>query len=182
MKRIILALTLVGLISLAAVGVVMANGTTEINQTTLPECPNCLDDGTGYAGSGSGYLQEYMSTALANALGIEADEFISRHEAGETLYDIAADLGIDLTTLVDLRNNARLEAIELAYADGALTEEQYQYMLERAQSGTGMGYGMGGGGGRGGQQGGGYGRGQHGGMWNSTGTPNVDCPNYQAVP
>lgn len=186
MKRITLVFSLVILFSLAVVGAVMANGTTEINQSINPDCPTCLGDGAGYAGSGSGYLHDYMNTALANVLGMDVDEFNSRQAAGETLYDIAADLGIDLTTLVELRNQARLEAIELAYADGVLTDDQYQFMLERAQSSVGMGFGMGGGNGRGTQQGGGgggYGRGQHGGgMLNADGTPNYDCPNYQAVP
>jgi hypothetical protein len=114
---------------------------------------------------------------------MDVDEFISRHDAGETLYDIAADLNIDTDTLVDLHNQARQEAIELAHADGVLTDDQYQFMLERSQSGSGMGFGMGIGRSQSMMQNGGYGRGQHGGgMWNSDGIMNPDCPNYQAVP
>lgn len=179
MKQLMIAVTIVGFVSLIGFGVVMANATTPPGQPLIPTCPNC--DATGAGQTGSGYLHDYMSAALANALGMDVDEFLARRDAGDTLFDIATELGIDLDTLTDLRIQARQQALEQAYADGVLTEEQYQFMLERANAGTGMGLGMGTGNGQGNMQN--NGRGQRGGgMWNADGTLNPDCPNYQAVP
>lgn len=181
MKQLMIAVTIVGLISLIGFSVVMANATSAPDSPVQTPCPNCPVDGTGTAGSG--VLHDYMSSALANALGIDVEEYIARRDAGETFFDMAAELGFDFDALIETRIQARTEALEQAYADGVLSEEQYQFMLTRAQNGSGMGFGMGFGASQGNQQVGGYGHGRNGGgMWNSNGTQNPDCPNYQAVP
>ena len=177
MKQIIIASIIVGIISLISIGVVIASVNTPYNGFHTP-CPNCPADGSGTLEGG--VLQEYMSTALANALGMDVDDFTARREAGETLYDFAAEAGINADALAGIRNQARTEALDLAYADGVLTDVQYQYMLQRLGSGFGMGFGSS----QGGQQGGnGRGYGQRGsGMGSMDGTQNLNCQNTMLIP
>ena len=155
MKKIIIALTLVGAISLLGIGMVMAQEVSP--RTQAGDCPNCPFGNTDHP------LHEYMSEALANALGITVEEFNAYREEGLTFFGIANQLNLDLDTLSASIAQIRTEAIELAFADGVLTQEQYDFMMGRAGFGNHLGGGMGFGGGTGRQHGGGFGRGQGGG-------------------
>ncbi|MFC1936148.1 hypothetical protein ACFLYP_00625 [Chloroflexota bacterium] len=101
-------------------------------------------------------LAEYMEAAIAEALGISAEELAARIEAGERLPDIAADLGIVEGDLGELMEGARLAALDQALADGAITQEQYDQFQEfdgQRRGGPGGSGGKGGPGGPGGQGG-----------------------------
>lgn len=157
MKKTIMIVSILAALSVLTVGIVMA-------QTNDPETPSFPGSpgypgprggmmGGGYRGYGGGYMTEYMHAAIAEALGISVEEFETRMYAGENLYDIALSLGFDAEEFADLHAQARQKAFELAYADGFIDEEHYQWMLERMNGygGFGGGYGMHGGGfGRGG--------------------------------
>ena len=164
MKKILIALALVILLATAAIGVVMAQDTNPGTPDT-PLCPYCTTGGSYQGrGSGNGYLGAYMHAAFAQALGISEEDFEARILAGETMFEIAASLGFDADGFADLHNQARLAALEMAFNDGAIDEDQFQWMKDRMSGGFGSGMGGRGGGGRG------YGR--HGG----------GCGGYQPAP
>ncbi len=151
MKKIIIAFTLVGAISLLGFGMVMAQ---EVSPgTQAGDCPNCPFGNTDHP------LHEYMSEAMANALGITVEEFNAYREEGLTFFGIVSQLDIDPDSLSASMTQIRTEAIELAFAEGALTQEQYDFMMERSGFGGRFGGGMGFGGGFGQHQGGHPGRG-----------------------
>jgi len=176
MKKWILAISIVGLVSMAGLGVVMAQDTAP--ETPVgPGCANCPYGGAGYAGNQA--LHDYMSSALADALGISVEDFLSYRAEGQTFYQIAAALHLDMDTVTDKLSQVRQDAIEAAFADGALTQDQYDYLMERAQFGNRFGGGMAGNGtgkgfgqqqnrGNGGRGAGGYGM--------------QDCPYNQSAP
>lgn len=151
MKKIVIGLTLTAVLVLAVASVAFA-------QEDSPVYPGGrgsgrMGGGMGGPADGSGVLHDYMTEALADALGITPEEFLVRREAGETLYDIALDLGLDIDAVREAMTQARTQAVEQAYADGALTQEQYELYLNAGGMGR-MGGGQGGRGGRGGGYGG----------------------------
>ena len=167
MKKIVILTVIVAALGALTLGVVMA-------QDDAPETPVFPEYRGGMMGAarGEGYMEEYMHAAFAQALGITEEEFETRMYAGETLWDIADSLGLEAEEIAELHTQARLEALELAYEDGFLTQEQYEWMQER-MSQFGGGYGMGGYGMHGGGGYGMHGRGQGGGFGQ-----NGDCPYY----
>lgn len=91
--------------------------------------------GPGMHGSGrhmpGGGLHRYMQDALAEALGLSRAELDSRLAAGETHSSIASELGFTPDEFAGLMRQARAEAIAAAGADGAISQEQADWMLER---------------------------------------------------
>lgn len=177
MKKWILAITIVGLLSVVGFSVAMAQDTTP-DRPFGPGCPNCPNNGQGMVGNQ--VMHEYISTALAGVLGISVEDFESYRLEGKTFYQIAQDLNLDLDTLADDLSQARQEAIEAAFADGALTQEQYDFLIERAQFGHQHGAGMAGGNGAGRGFGNNYG-GNFGGRGHA-GNGMQDCPFNQSAP
>ena len=95
MKKLLVAFTLVAILSATAIGIVMAQDTTPETPSS-PLCPYCgTSDGTWGRGAGSGYMMNEMHAAYAEVLGITLDEFEARMQAGETLSEIAESLGFD---------------------------------------------------------------------------------------
>ena len=97
-----------------------------------------------------GAIHEYMEEAMADALGISRDEFEKRHDAGETGYAIALDLGFSADEIPSLMREARVAAWEAAAKDGAVTQEQAEWMKSRPYGmgsgncgGAGVGFGSG---------------------------------------
>ena len=78
-----------------------------------------------------GMLDDYMSAYIADGLGISVDALKAREAAGETLVDIGLSLGFDAQTVIDLRVEARIAALNQAVVDGLLTAEQAEWMLSR---------------------------------------------------
>ena len=165
MKKLMIALSLVSVISLVGFGVVMAqDGAPGPHGGGCTNCP---------FGDTDNPLHEYMSEALANALGISVEEFNAFREEGLTFFGIANELNLDLDSLSVTVAQIRTDAIELAFADGVLTQEQYEYMLQHAGVGGGrFGGGMGSGSGFGRHQGGNFGQGKGG-----SGYGYQNCPN-----
>ncbi len=130
MKKIVIAFVL----GLAALALFATGGA--LAQTAQPPIPG---NGAGMGfGNGGGPLHEYMVKAMAKALGISADEFESRREAGETAYQIALSEGIAADKIPTLLSQARASALDAAAADGLITQAQADWMKSR---GTGMGSG-----------------------------------------
>jgi len=161
MKKISISILVITVIVLAITGTVLAQSTSPLTDSG----PN----GFG-RGQGDGLLHEYMVKYMADALGLSVDELNSRLEAGERLSQIAIDLGLNAEEFIQVMSEARLYAMEDAMADGIISQEQYNFMQERANNGAGS-FGMGGGHGQG-----------RGGRHMNGGGFNQDCPFNQTQP
>lgn len=123
MKKYLLIFSLV-ILALGAfsVGVAAAQG----------QQPPVAGHGPGMMGNGgSGFLNDYMVKALADTLGLPVEEFESRHNAGETFYEIAIAQGFTADELPAMMLEARNSAVDAALADGVLTQEQADWMKTR---------------------------------------------------
>jgi hypothetical protein len=112
-----------------------------------------------------GPMHEYMTTAMAEALGMTVEQLNAELAAGKTMWLVAQEKGFTLEQFQSLMLEARQKALAQMVADGVITQAQADWMLSRMQgmwgSAGGAGCpGMGGGFGRGG-----FGRG--GGRWNT---------------
>ena len=143
MKKLIIGITLVGVIALAAfsaVGVAQA-------ETAEPPATRGGGPGGGPRGplAGDGVLHDYIIANLAAELGITVEELESRLAGGETFMEIALSLGFDFETAREMMANAREAAIEQALADGVITEEEAEFYRSRGTGGPSGGKGAGGG-------------------------------------
>lgn len=89
----------------------------------------------GYAGRmvgrwGWGMRGSSLVDATAEATGLTVDEVIASLQEGQTFAEIAEAQGVDPQAIVDAFLADRETALEQAVADGRLTEEQAQQMLE----------------------------------------------------
>jgi len=181
MKKILLigSLVVVGLLVFGAAGVVYAQsqlpmfGERPIGERAIHMSEQVAGSGMmngargGMLGqAGSGLLQDYMLAGFATAFGMDVTELEARHDAGETMYDVATSLGFTQEQFSELMVTVRTDAINQALADGVITQDQADWMLsrlaQRAEAGFGTGActgncQMGGRGGRGGGFGGGMG-------------------------
>jgi hypothetical protein len=84
----------------------------------------------GMMGFGGEYgpMHQYMVDALAEALDLTAEELQARVEAGESMWDIAAGLGLSEDQVATLMQSAHDLAIDQALVDGAITQEQADWM------------------------------------------------------
>jgi len=108
-----------------------------------------------------GILHDAMIEVYADALGLSVDDLNAKLAAGETLSEIAFAAGMSVEDFTALKVDARTAAIGLAVADGTLTQEQADWILQRAG---------------GAMRGGAGGRGAGLGM-----NANADCPYYPQV-
>jgi len=103
-----------------------------------------------------GPMRDYMQTAMANVLGITTEELKSRFDAGEKMLDIIQKQGLTVEEFHTKMVEAGTKAINQAVADGKLTQEQADRIIENMKKRPSTGLG-GGGRGRGGMHGGGNG-------------------------
>lgn len=147
MKKILLVATIIVLtiVSLSLAGYAYA-------QTQTPPDPNA-PAGSQFPGWGSprgmmggrwnrgawgsssseeyGPMHEYMIAALAKAFNLTPEELEARHDAGETMWEIAAGLGWDAEQFRQAMLDARTQALNDAVAAGVITQEQADWMLSR---------------------------------------------------
>lgn len=83
--------------------------------------------------------KDLVSDAL-EALGMTAEEVREAVAAGQTIEEIAAEQGVDLDALYDEWLAEKSAAVEAALANGEITEEQAQSMLERIENQAGEGF------------------------------------------
>lgn len=89
------------------------------------------------------YMHDDVFSAIADVLGLTPEELEARHEAGETLWDIAQEQGLSIEEFSDLLAQVRTDAINQAVADGVITQEQADWMLDRMNQMWGAGFGPG---------------------------------------
>jgi hypothetical protein len=172
MKKTIL---IVGLVVLAlgvlGVGAVFAQGVTPPVQR-----------GGMMQNGGYGPMHDYVEEALADKLGTTEDAVEDALASGKTMYQIALDNGVKEANVAALLTEVHTAAFDKAVADGVLTREQADFMLQRMtangfnyrncpmQNGQGGQYGRGNG--YGGMMGGGQGM-MGGGRWQNQQLPTV---------
>jgi len=119
----------------------------------------------GFAADGEyGPMHESMIAAFAEAFGLSVDDLEARHDAGETMWQIAEVQGYSQEDFSALMLSVRTTALEQAVADGAITQEQADWMLSRWEAMQAAGFGLGTGPCQGGSPRGGMG-GRGGGRW-----------------
>lgn len=97
--------------------------------------------GPGGMGNGNyGVMHDAMFDALASGLGITREDLDSRVAGGETPLEIALSLGFTEDEFVQIHTAARTTAINDLLADGTITQEQADWMLNHT---PGNGYGPG---------------------------------------
>ncbi len=173
MKKNLIIVAVIGavLLTLGAAGFAYA-------QTQTPPNPETPYGGYGPGGRGMiggrlggfrgqisdgayGPLHTYMIDALADAFDLTPVEIESAHADGKTLFDLAEEKGFTVEEFRALMVDARTAALNQATADGAISQEQADWMLGRMGQMWVDGYGLGSGncdgtGLRGGMRGGGF--------------------------
>ena len=139
---------------LAALLVVGVVGATSVY---AQEPTNVFQHGRGPGGGGRGFgLGDAELEAAAKVLGMTADEVSSALQEGQTLQDLATEKGVaieDIQAAIQAVHVAEMrDSIAQAVADGTMTQEKADWLLEGLDNGF-----MGGGSG-------GFGRGFGGGM------------------
>lgn len=148
-KAVLVSLLVVGALAVLAIGVAFA-------QTPQPPTPGGWPGMMGFGRGGmmngqEGPMHEYMIKAMADAVGISADEFEKRREGGETAYEIALAEGIAADKIPALFSEARAKALDAAAAAGVITKDQADWMKSRGAGmmgqggcgGSGQGFGPG---------------------------------------
>lgn len=139
---------IVGLLVLSLL-VIMASSTVlaqdETPDKAEPEAPGWHGRGHGL---GRGMLGGAQLEAIAEELGMTADELSTQLWGGKTLADLAEQAGVELEDLQAAASAAQeaatREAIEQAVEDGELTREHADWLLEGLDNGYWGGRGFGG--------------------------------------
>ena len=83
-----------------------------------------------------------MQSALAEALGITVAELEAAKAEGQSIRDLAEENGVDRATLTAVKLAAKQDALAQAVADGIITQDEADQMLERLENrGSGKGFG-----------------------------------------
>ena len=75
-----------------------------------------------------GPMHESMVAALVKALELPSEEIEARHDAGETMWEIAEAEGLSAEEIQELMFSAHDIGLEDAVANGWMTEEQAEWM------------------------------------------------------
>jgi len=154
MKKTIgtIAIFTILLVVLGTASVVFAHGNfpQNFNATPAPYGTDMMDSGYGMMGgdygnmmSGSygmmgigeeGPMHQAMVDAIAEALGLPADEIEVRHDAGESMWDIAASQGLSEDQIHDLMLTTHNTALQNAVEQGLLTDAQAEWMDAHMES------------------------------------------------
>jgi len=183
-KKVLIGVSLAAVLVLSVVAIVVAQEPEEPGEEVCPLGGTCGGFGGGFGMGGLGY-RGTMPSLLAEALGMTPEELSAALAEGKTVAAIAEERGVALEDLVAALIADRAEYLSQAVADGKLTQEQADWMLEEMTEhmasqlenmglgGYGGGCGMRGGGwGLQGSSGRGYrgGGGMRGGMWGNGAT------------
>lgn len=148
MKKKIL-IVLGGLLALVLVfGAI--NVTSAYAQDGTPPAPFAGEDGHGRGHGGGRGLGEPELAAAAEVLNMTTDELSAALKSGKTLEELATTAGVDIQDVKDAINavhETEMRArIETGVADGTLSQEKADWLLEGLDKGflDGPGFGFGG--------------------------------------
>ncbi len=92
----------------------------------------------GGKGQQDGALQEYVKPAMADALGFTLEEFEALHEDGDfNLKEYAEEQGWTDEEIQEMMKTVFSDAVAAALADGTITQEQADKMLEKIENADG---------------------------------------------
>ncbi|PKO12864.1 MAG: hypothetical protein CVU39_22260 [Chloroflexi bacterium HGW-Chloroflexi-10] len=92
--------------------------------------------------TGTGPMHEFMVNALAEAIGLTAEDINQKFADGQTMYQIASEAGLSDADIQELFTQAHADALQ-AYEDGEFEgDEAFQEHFEWMQE-NGMGTGAG---------------------------------------
>jgi uncharacterized protein YidB (DUF937 family) len=100
----------------------------------------------GMMRGGYGPMHDYVEDALADKLGITEKDVEDALASGKTMYQIALDNGVKEADIASLLTEVHTAAFDKAVADGVITREQADFIIQRMAGGFGYGHGMMGGG------------------------------------
>jgi hypothetical protein len=87
-------------------------------------------------------MHDAMVQAVADATGLTVEEIDARIAEGERLFTIALDAGMEEADFIELMAETREAFLAEALENGLISEEQYQWMLDRGSgSSSGQWYG-----------------------------------------
>ena len=138
MKKLLLVLGVlsVAVLAFGAVGFAYAHNQNPPDSDT-PYGPGMMGGGYGHGRGGmmgwgyeDGPMHEAMVSALAEKLDLSVEEIETRHENGETLWEIAAAQGLSADEIQALMFSAHDTALDDAVASGWMSDEQAQWMDE----------------------------------------------------
>ncbi len=125
-KTLLIVALLVLALGALGVGIAFAQGTRP------PVGPN-----------GYGWMHDYVEKALAAKLGLTEEQVEAQLAAGKTMYQIALDNGIKQEDLATFMTEVHKDALAQAVKDGAITQQQADWMLQHMQSMYQYGFGPG---------------------------------------
>jgi len=109
----------------------MGNRAANQGEAGCPMLDGDEDGATEDVAAEYGPLHDYMFNAFAQALGITPEELETRRQAGDTLWVIAQEKGLTAEQFQEVMTTARTNAANQAVADGVITQEQADFMLQR---------------------------------------------------
>jgi len=127
-----------------------ASVTTAYAQDETPPTPPAGQPGDGPGHGGRRGMGETEMTAAATALGMTTDELSAALAEGKTLGELATTAGVEIQDVRDAISAARAEEtrtrIEAGVADGTISQEKADWLLEGLDKGflDGSGFGFGG--------------------------------------
>jgi len=128
MKLLAVVLGTVALLTLGVGTAVFAQGPGNPGNFGTGIC-----DGVGFHGRGAGYLG---SDAAADLLGLTPEALHEQRLEGKSLTEIAAEQGISEDELVNAIMATKTTAVQALVADGSLTQEQADLMLQQMEENT----------------------------------------------
>jgi hypothetical protein len=144
-------LALVTILGVASVGAAFAQTSTPPTQST-PQTPSQPGAGEVRRGFGFGFRGGDTATfdAIASALNLTPTQLFEQLHSGKTLSEIATAQGVDLSAVQAAVNASRVQAmkdkIAKAVADGTISQEQADWLvqgLDKGYSLGGKGFGFG---------------------------------------
>lgn len=91
---------------------------------------NALKEGRGERREQMSELHDIMQAAVAAEFGLTVEELEAQHDAGKTMMDFAVEQGLTVEEFEGKMTTARTNALNQAVADGLITQEQADWMLE----------------------------------------------------
>jgi hypothetical protein len=120
--------------------VVLAFGVLGVGVAFAQDAQPPVGRGGMMGGGGYGPMHSYIEEALVAKLGITEADVESALASGKTMYQIALDNGVKEADIPALLTEVHKTAFDKAVADGVVTREQADFMLQRM---TANGYGSG---------------------------------------
>lgn len=87
----------------------------------------------GQFGMGDSTMMDEMIDAVSEQTSLTFEEIEERLAEGERLFNIALDAGVEEEAFFDLMSEVRKGFFEEAVENGWMTEEHYQWMIERLE-------------------------------------------------